>query len=204
MDIFTKFNRKSIDDRKIDTLIGLAKGITADGIVNQKEADFLWNWLIQSRQASDHPVIQDLLYNVEAMLSDGLLDKAEAGELIGVLHHISGEPSELGELMKTATLPIDDPAPVVIFKERTFLFTGTCAFGTRQQCKDATEALGGVNVVSVTRRLDYLVVGAYVTESWYHETFGRKIEKAMDYRSKGHPVAIVTENNWADCGGFRV
>ena len=82
MDKFTRYNRKSIDDRKIDTLIGLSKGILADGIVNQKEAEFLLNWLIQSRQASDHPVILNLLDKVEVMLNDRLLDAEEAQELL--------------------------------------------------------------------------------------------------------------------------
>src|SRR5690606_13165451 len=37
MDIFTKYNKKSIQDRQIDTLIGLSKGLTADGKINQAE-----------------------------------------------------------------------------------------------------------------------------------------------------------------------
>ena len=45
----------NIDDRQIDTLIGLGKGIIADGKVNQLEAEFLQNWLIQSSQVSDNP-----------------------------------------------------------------------------------------------------------------------------------------------------
>lgn len=43
MDIFTKFNRKNIQDRQIDTLIGLSKGITADGKVDQSEAEYSSN-----------------------------------------------------------------------------------------------------------------------------------------------------------------
>ena len=202
MDKFTRYNRKSIDDRKIDTLIGLSKGILADGIVNQKEAEFLLNWLIQSRQASDQPIILNLLDKVDEMLSDRLLDAEEAQELLELLHRISGEPAELGELMKTAHLPVDDPAPTIVFKNKTFLFTGTCAFGTRKQCMEATKTLGGINETSVTKRLNYLVLGTYVTDSWHHETFGRKIEKAMNYRSRGHPLAIVKEERWADCGGM--
>ena len=37
MDLFTRFNRKNIDDRQIDTLIGIRKGLIADGKVNQAE-----------------------------------------------------------------------------------------------------------------------------------------------------------------------
>jgi len=54
----------------------------------------------------------------------------------------------------------------------------------------------------VTKKLNYLVLGSYVTDSWAHETFGRKIEKAMDYRDSGVPLAIITEEHWAKCGGL--
>lgn len=43
MDIFTRFNRKNIQDRQVDTLIRLSKEITADGKVEQAEAEFR-NW----------------------------------------------------------------------------------------------------------------------------------------------------------------
>jgi hypothetical protein len=51
MELFTKFNRKNIDDRQIDTLIGIGKGLIADGKIDQVEAEFLLTWLVQSRQA---------------------------------------------------------------------------------------------------------------------------------------------------------
>ena len=40
-DAYTRFNRKHVDDRQIDTLIGIAKGVLADGTVNQSEYDRL-------------------------------------------------------------------------------------------------------------------------------------------------------------------
>lgn len=202
MDIFTRFNRKSIDDRQIDSLIGLSKGILADGEVNQAEADFLLTWLIQSRSATNNPIIINLLEKVSAMLEDGVLDPEESAELNSILRKISGETATIGELAKTSTLPLDKPVPPVIFKGRQFLFTGTCAFGTRRQCQEATERLGGICAKGVTKSVDYLVLGTYVTDSWIHETFGRKIEKAMEYRAGGVPLAIITEEHWAGAGGL--
>lgn len=202
MDIFTQFNRKNIDDRQIDTLIGLSKGVLADGVVNQQEAEMLQNWLVQSAQASNNPIIENLLEKVDAMLKDGVLDDEESEELLSVLRQISGESSELGELAKTSSLPVDDPMPSIQFEGNTFLFTGTCAFGSRRECQEAVESLGGTSAKSVTKSVNYLVLGTYVTDSWVHETFGRKIEKAIEYRDKGVPLSIVTEEHWAKHGGF--
>ena len=132
MELFTRFNRKNIDDRQIDTLIGLSKGLIADGKVDQTEAEFLMSWLVQSRQASDNPIVLNLLDKVGSMLEDGVLDTDESEELFGILRYITGESSELGGLAKTTSLPIDDPLPSVSFEGMSFLFTGTCAFGTRK------------------------------------------------------------------------
>ncbi len=203
MDLFTRFNRKNIDDRQIDTLIGLSKGIIADEKVNQAEAKFLMTWLVQSRQASNNPIILNLLAKVSSMLEDGILDAEESSELLGILRKVTGKPSELGELAKTTSLPIDNPAPSISFQNMSFLFTGTCAFGTRKQCQEATKSLGGTNAKSVTKSLDYLVLGTYVTDSWAHENYGRKIEKAMRYRDKGVPIIIVTEEHWVNTGNFK-
>lgn len=202
MDIFTKFNRKSIQDRQIDTLIGLSKGIAANGAVDQAEAQFLLNWLIQSRQATENPVILNLLAKIDDMLEDGVLGQDESKELLSTLQRISGPPSVIAELAKTTTLPLDNPPPPIEFESRVFLFTGTCAFGTRKQCRDAVKRLGGTIAGGVTKKLDYLVIGTYVTDSWAHENYGRKIEKAMAYRDQGVGLAIVSESDWAQAGRF--
>ena len=203
MDIFTRFNRKSIDDRQIDTLIGLSKGLLADGRIDPAEADCLRTWLAQNRHISNHPVIVHLFDRVNAMLADNVLDADESRELLRTLQQIAGEPTEFGEIAKSATLPVCKPAPIVFFPGKVFLFTGTCVFGTRKECQGATEKLGGTCASGVTKSLNYLVLGTYVTDSWAHETFGRKIEKAMAYRNDGVPLSIITEEHWANAGGLR-
>jgi hypothetical protein len=74
MDMFVRFNRKAVDDRQIDTLMGLCKGLLADGRVNQLEAEYLQNWLAQNSQNTANPVILNLLYKLDAVLSDCTFD----------------------------------------------------------------------------------------------------------------------------------
>lgn len=196
-DIFTRFNRKGIEDRQIDTLIGLSKGLVADARVTPEEVEFLQGWLIQALQAAENPIIMNLFDKVDSVLKDGVVDESEAEELLAVLHQITGAPTVVGELARAMSLPINQPQPKIAFAGHTFAFTGTCAFGTRKECQNATEALGGISAKSVTWDLHYLIIGTYVTDSWAHESFGRKIEKAMGYRDKGASLAIVTEEHWA-------
>jgi NAD-dependent DNA ligase len=202
MDIYTKFNRKDIEDRQIDTFIGLSKGLIADGKINQKEAEFLQTWLIQNSRSSENPIIHNLLEKIGGMLEDNFLDEDEAAELLSILRKVSGEESVVGELARTTSLPVCDPAPKVQFDGKVFLFTGTCVYGTRKDCQSAIESLGASFSKSVTKSVDYLVLGTYVTDSWKHETFGRKIEKAMEYRDAGVPISIITEEHWLDSSGL--
>ena len=201
MDIFTRFNQRKIQDRQIDTLIGLSKGILADGKVDQAEAEFLQTWLVQN-QHSANPVILNLLSHVSEMLSDGFLDAEESLELLSILRNLSGESVELGEIAKTSNLPLCSPVPKIEFSENVFLFTGTFAFGTRKQCHEVVTSKGGNISKNVTKKINYLVLGTYVTDSWAHENYGRKIEKAMDYRNSGVPISIVNEECWLEAAEF--
>lgn len=202
MDIYTRYNRKSISDRQVDTLIGLSTGLAADGKIDQSEAEVLRNWLGQCLTAADVPLIENLYNRVCEMLSDGVLDDEESAELLSLLQSITGETSDYGEVAKSATLPLCKPSPSIDFTDRRFLFTGTFAFGNRQSCKAAVIERGGICISSVTKSLDYLIIGSYVTDSWVHQSFGRKIQKAMRYRDEGVPLCIVSEQHWIDTAGL--
>ena len=182
-----------IGNRQMDTLSGLAKGIVADGVVTQAEAEMLLNWLANNRYIGN-VVFETLLDRLGAMLSDGLLDNDEQADLLQTLTDFAGDPEGMGELLRSASLPLDDPAPEVVFEGRSFLFTGTSAYGRRKDCQEFVVMRGGTNAKSVTRDLDYLVIGLYVTRSWKHERYGRKIETAMSLRNRSGRPAILSES----------
>lgn len=200
-DPYTRYRQDDLRGRTIDTLIGIGKGIIADGHVNQSEAESLLTFLRENDEAYlDHPMTNGLLDRVTEMLQDGVLDNEESQELHDLLAKISGGISRWGELSKPATLPLDDPAPALVFEGRSFLFTGTFMYGARTACHRITQAQGGTVHKAVTRRLDYLVIGSYATVAWKHQSFGTKIEKAMDYRDGGKSgLAIIAEEHWERC-----
>ena len=44
---------------------------------------------------------------------------------------------------------------------------------------------------------NFVVLGTYVTPAWVHQSFGRKIEKAMEYLDqRGTGIQIVHEEDW--------
>ena len=190
-------NTKPMADRQIDQLIGLAQGILADGIVSQAEAEMLQSWL-RVNHRTDNPYVSQLLDQVERVLEDGVLDEDEGRELHDALMSWTGSGGADGEESTTAALPLDPEPRTVRMAGNMFVFTGTGIFGTRKMMQDATIRAGGTAERSITMRTNFVVLGTYVTPAWVHQSFGRKIEKAMDYRDrKGTGVQIVHEEDWA-------
>ncbi|SDT67096.1 hypothetical protein SAMN05216579_5483 [Pseudomonas granadensis] len=84
------FHRSRIDRRAADALVGLAAGITADGIVNIAEAVFLKQWLEDNLAHLNDPVINLLYSRLACILQDNALDVDESRELLDILRSFSG------------------------------------------------------------------------------------------------------------------
>jgi len=191
------FGRERISSRQIDELIGIARGLCADGVLNDAEIEFLQKWLAVSADVSGQPVIVRLYQLVEEILSDGFVDEDERVQLFDTLNALADTTFELGEVLKPTTLPLCSPPPDVSFLGMRFCFTGTFNLGRRQDCERAVEERGGLGG-SLTQDTNYLVIGAYVTDSWRHSSFGNKIIKAVEMRDhKNVPISIVSEQHWA-------
>ena len=194
------YGKARLNDRQINELIGLAHGLIADGNVNKAEAEYLQKWIVANREVSENPITSNLLCRVNAMLADDVLDSDESKELFETLRKFSGGDFELGEVLKSCELPLDEPPPKIICANKNFCFTGTFAFGTRKECEAAIEEKGGYSG-SLTQKTNFLVVGVYATESWKHSSYGLKIEKAANMRQDGIPICIVSEVHWVDSLG---
>lgn len=196
--IIRQYNKKQRHDRSLDELIGLAKGMVADGIINQHEAEFLQKWLQCNNEIADTWPANVLYNRTVEMLCDGVLDHDEQMELLELLTSFTGQiPVEKELENMSSTLPLDSPAPALSFNGRTFCFTGKLVSGTRKDCHQTTVLQGGQVSKTVTLKTDYLVIGVIGSRDWAHTSYGRKIERAMEIKNQGHQIAIVSEDHWA-------
>jgi len=153
-----------ITSRQIDELIGIARGVAADGQINQAEVEFLQKWLAANTTISDQPIIAKLYQRVSEILSDSCVDPEEAGELLETLNSLATRDFELGEVLKSTTLPLCTPPPNLLFSGQRYCFTGTFNFGQRKACEQAVSGLGA-EAGSLTKKTNVLVIGMYATES---------------------------------------
>lgn len=191
-----RLNAPRLRQRQVDELIGLAKGIAADGVLANAELDYLVRWLVVNREITNDPLVSALYTQVQAMLSDGVFTDEERSDLLGILRDFGSHPMEMGESMLSTAIPFSSPLPVLSFDGRRYCFTGTFNFGKRDVCEIAVAELGAV-AGSLTKNTDILVVGHYATESWLHSSYGLKIIKAKGMQDKGHHIAIVPELHWS-------
>lgn len=184
-----------IQSRQVDELIGLARGLIADGKISAAEVSFLEKWLASHLSVSDQPLIATLYDRVRGILADGAADDDECSDLLATLTSFSAGDFELGEALKATTLPLCNPAPAMTFVDQLYCFTGTFNYGQRKHCETEVIARGG-SCGAVTKQTNFLVIGAYATESWKHSSFGNKILRAVELRQSGSPISIVSEAHW--------
>lgn len=186
---------KRISARQVDELLGMARGIAADGVLNQREAEFLHKWLAANVSISNEPMTRMLYARVQQALNDGVLDSTEASALLEALNSLSDHTFEAGDVLKSTTLPFDQPEPELTFQDTRYCFTGEFEGRSREDCELAVIERGGL-AGSLTKKTNVLVVGVNATNSWKHSSFGNKIIKACEWRDKGHAIAIVSERHW--------
>lgn len=186
----------NLDDYQISALLGLCRGLIADGKIDQSEADTLHTWLIAHEETVENPVILEFRKKLEPFIQRKIVDSDSSEQLLQLLSGLVGGKTEVGECLGATTLWLDDPPPKVVFKDRRFCLTGKFSYGKRDRCEDETRNRGGICQSSPGKTTDYLVIGSYAEGAWIQSAYGRKIEKAVALRADGLPIRIMSEGHW--------
>jgi NAD-dependent DNA ligase len=183
--------------RSCETLLGLCSGLLADGQLVDEEIRFLDTWLADNSDISSTWQGEVIFARIRDILSDDVITEEERDYLKTTLSDLlGGTLEETGATSGVATrLPVDDIETIVI-TNNVFCFTGNFLYGTRKACERVIIERGGETSSSIKTSLDYLVIGTLVSRDWAHTSHGRKIEKAIDYKNKGRPIQIVSEEQW--------
>jgi NAD-dependent DNA ligase len=189
-------------DRGMDELIGVARGVLADGFLVTVEAEFLLDWLERNEPVRRDFFGKALYEALRPALADGVMDAAEEDLLVELLlQFIGGTPSKTSDNSYSTSLPLDNPPPEIYFSAASFCFTGKFSFGTRCQCQDLVVSKGGVVHKYPIVATSFLVIGELGSRDWIHSNSGRKIERAIEIRDQGHPIKLISETHWARyCG----
>lgn len=79
------------------------------------------------------------------------------------------------------------------FTGKTICLTGNFVTGSKEQITALLERCGGTVLGTVTRKTEVLIVGGEGSRDWSFGNYGTKVKKAMEMRSKGIEIDIITE-----------
>jgi hypothetical protein len=187
-------------DRDVNEMLGVIRGIVCDGVVSEGEIFAFRNWLSEHPNAIVGWPGNVLAERIARTLEDGVVSASERVDLYELFCDTTGE-GDIREQVPgsfSARLPFDDPAPAIVFPSNMFCFTGAFIYGDRSYCEKSTVLRGGECHRDVVQKPMTLVVGGHGNDAWIQSSFGRKIEKAMQYKQRGVPIAVVCEEHWTE------
>lgn len=178
--------------------LGVITGMSADSDLTDQEVLFLRDWIMRHGQLKHHWPFSVVFKAINDALADGFISYAEKVVILATLEDaVGGSIKEDGVASgKSTRLPVDRNAEIR-FDGKVFCFTGLMSYGTRSECVAIVERLGGKAIKNVTKELDYLVIGGVASRDWFNTSYGRKIEKAVEYKLHHNPsLMIVDQEMW--------
>jgi NAD-dependent DNA ligase len=282
---YYRFTGRARLEKALNSLIGLVEGISIDGVINEREVDYVRSWLSENRQLEHSHPFTELMPVVEAAVADGILTDDERQNILWLceklkpaaffdvatadmqrLHGLMGGivadgvvtetelrgladwlydrehlktcwPYEEVESIVTtvlrdktiltsahdllvnflseftavsensgratphkalSTTAVCAVCPEMVFEGKVFSFTGASSKYSRNEFEDIVETLGGTVARSVSKKLDYLIIGADGNPCWAYACYGRKVELAVALRKAGARILLVHENDFHD------
>lgn len=188
----------------IQQLEGMLHGFIADGKLTNEELSALGRWLADNKQLAGVYPYDEIYGLLVAAQSDGVVTQDERNMLtaffstfVDLRESYNLSEGEMQRLQKEYSVGgICAVDPQISFEGKVFCFTGEFAHGKKAFIQHMAEERGAEVSSSVTKRVDYLVVGAEGNDCWAYSCYGRKVEKAVELRKNGHRILIIHENDY--------
>lgn len=183
--------------KALQVLQGLLIGFSADGVIHDKEIQFLSTWLADNVDATKVWPGSAIYLHIKEILADGVVTHEERIHMLQVIQTIIGNDfNETGSTGPDSPgVPFDAHQPTSIGQQKICL-TGEFLYGTRADCEKISEKAGAICMSAVSGKLHMLIVGANVSPYWISTSYGRKIQAAMELKSKGKGPYIISEQSW--------
>lgn len=188
----------------LQTLQGLCHGILSDGEINEKEIYDLHKWLEENEHLNSYYPYDEIRSLVLSIISDKKITEDEILVLKAYFNQfVNITDKAIKEKLDKETIDVNisglcTSEPNVEFPGKTFCITGVLKSGNRESLKKQIEDLGGIPTESLTKKTDYLIVGDNGNPAWAFSCYGRKVEKAINFRKEGHTIMLIHEFDFFD------
>lgn len=194
------FDEVTAGIQRLHALIG---AIASDGIVTEAEVRGLRTWL------NDHDYLKTVwpYDEIDSLITHVLADQQVSADEQKLLQRYFMEFTALLD-DRTITNPPEQKGlsvaglcascPDIEFGGKVFTLTGESSKYKRAELVAVIENLGAAFSANVTKKTNYLIIGAEGNPSWSYACYGRKVEKAIELRKQGLPLVIAHENDLHD------
>ena len=204
LDVWNKANNER---KSLDVLAGLCLGILADGETNDKEAQFLHDWLNLNSHLLPSVIVSQLLAALNSFRNGSDTSESEIQKLTQLLHQVLGiSPAKLQN--QHANCSSGNPACGLIFDKicaasvpvisgLEIVVSGSFLRGSVSEVIQEISTFGGIPRTEAPRtKTSFLVIGEQGSSQWATSIIGNKAQKALDMKSAGHSIQIFRESDF--------
>ncbi|MFC7418382.1 BRCT domain-containing protein [Iodobacter arcticus] len=194
------FNKTTADLQRLHAILA---GVVADEIISEAELYGLSAWLQEHehlRTCWPYDEIDSLIIEV---MRDKKIDEEEQvllrcffSEFIAIMDDRAIKFPIVIE--NQSVVGLCAVCPEIKFDGANFCFTGASSQYKRASLIAIVERLGGKVASSLTKEVQYLIIGANGNPFWAYACYGRKVEKAVELRKQGVRILLVHENDFHD------
>lgn len=194
------YDRTAADLQRLHGILG---GIVADARISEAELRGLSDWLADHEHLRSCWPYDEIGSLVTSVLADGTIDEREHALLLRYF----AEFVEIADGRTITSAPVLEGEaigglcavdPIIEFDGRHFCFTGASSRMTRNELAARVGDRGGSLLNAMSKKVDYLVIGADGNPCWAYACYGRKVEKAIELRKAGARILIVHEIDFHD------
>jgi hypothetical protein len=186
----------------MQSLHGILGAIISDGVITVPELQGLSAWVNDHEHLSGCWPYDEINSLVLGVLADKKIDEQEQHTLKAFFGGFLSESVLVSDGKFTdkgkSIIGLCAVCPNITFPGSVFCFTGESPNHSRKEFHEIVEDLKGFASKTVTKNINYLVIGSGGNPCWAYACYGRKVEQAIELRKKGHKLLLVHENDFMD------
>lgn len=183
------------DKSRLNRFLGYCRGISCDGVILQKEAMGIVDFLDEQPELMDIVGVHQIFTTCLDALDDGIISADESIEICEAIGFIVGDSYGDTGLVQTSGVANFTETKLSNFPNdlvgKNLVLTGRFKTSPRRGLEDRLSQLGAIITKSPSKKTDYILIGGEASRDWVELNRGTKIRKAQKLCSEtGRPYFI--------------
>lgn len=187
------FTRRSVTTDRVGGLLAILADACADGVLELAEIVQIQEWLQNNSDLHNQWPVSEIKNRLEEVLVDGVITPEEQKSLLTVVEHVV-----LGKVAKSIPGHVANAVSpeTTQLAGKSIVLTGDFVFGERAEMEKLLAQKGMVIKNSISKKVDFLLVGSLGSAAYAHGSFGSKFKKAKELHEAGHHIQIIHEKDF--------